>query len=306
MRTTILSAWVVLLWVSIALPVDKVSGTDKDRFVPFYWSGFGIAGSYYPKATLLVPIKVEGSNKQFYAQLDTGTETSVLYGIRLLRHGFAVDSGRVVGRNVSWYDKDSEIRSCTAYVVWSMEATDDTGSADSLVGSIGLDALYDRILVIDYPRTRFAVFRDTADLPDNIKRSVGYVPAEIQYNMLYVTVVLGDDTLKSVLFDTGSSTTTLLLPEREWMKITGLSGDEAVVVRDSVPAWGGYLPLLRGPSRYSLSFGSILIDNPTVDHVKWPGGANDNLRLMGNALFYNDYLVVIDFGNRQFGIMKSN
>jgi hypothetical protein len=117
---------------------------------------------------------------------------------------------------------------------------------------------------------------------------------------------LGNDTLTSVLFDTGASDFTLVLPDTEWYRHTGLQGNEPEIEKYFVPSWGKLVEVSRAPATGTLRFGKINVERPLVDRIAWPTDKGSEFRLMGNALFYDEYTIVLDFINARMGIMPSS
>ncbi|MDF1545825.1 MAG: hypothetical protein P1R58_12090 [bacterium] len=241
-------------------------------------------------------------------QLDTGCEGSFLYGDRLAQFGVDIDSG-VIDCQVFWYAADSAIGTSRLATWWRDDdppEVDTTDTRSVSLGTIGSGLFQNRILLIDYPNERFAIFSDTTQLPEQLLSGMSFVPAEVVGNMFVISVRLGEDSLHSVMFDTGASDFLLLLSENEWKKYSGYKGDEPEVLRDSVISWGNYIARWRAPSKLPLYFGDLRIDHPPLDCVQWPTPREDDFRLMGNAMFYDDYTILLDFANSRMGISRND
>jgi len=76
---------------------------------------------------------------------------------------------------------------------------------DHIVATIGLDQVVGKVLILDFPNTRFAVLTYTSRVESLVARSVHYVNATVSCLKFYVDLVIGNDTLKGVRYDSGSS-----------------------------------------------------------------------------------------------------
>ena len=303
-----------VLWIFIILAVSQfgltgLSLAEQGHFNRFEWAGAEFNKVFYPKAAILVPVKLAGIYKKIFAQLDTGSNGTFFYGKILEKHGLKFDSTNKGYLKFSWLGEDEmpEAGRDSAFVSWSMDDSVNLSSEkpeDNIVGTIGLDEVLGKILVLDFPEQKYAIFSDSSEIPAGFRDRLKYVPAVIDNARFYVNIVIGEDTLKDIFYDTGSSMSTLTLPLVDWRRATGLQGDEPKIIRDSVPSWGKNVEVLKAFSRGDLQFGSIRIKSPMVEHVEWPDTSFNNYRLMGNAPFYDEYTVVVDCKYSRMGIAK--
>jgi len=305
-----------VLWIFIILAVFQfsligLSRAEQDRFIKFEWAGAEFNKIFYPKAAILVPVKVGGTAKKLFAQLDTGSNGTFFYGNVMEKRGVKFDSTNRGYVKFSWLGEDEmpEAGRDSAFVSWSLDDSVNLSSEkpeDNNVGTIGLDEILEKILVLDFPEQKYAIFSDSSELPAGLKDRLKYVPAVINNARFYVNIVIGNDTLKDIFYDTGASMSTLTLPQEDWRRATGLQGDESEIVRDSVFSWGKKIEVLKASSKGDLQFGSIHIKSPIVEHVEWPDTSFNNYRLMGNASFYDEYTVVVDCKYSRMGLAKKS
>lgn len=305
-----------VLWIFIILAVFQfsligLSCADQSHFNKFEWAGAEFNKIFYPKAAILVPVNVAGISKILFAQLDTGSNGTFFYGKLLEKHGVKFDSDKPSSINFSWMGSSEtpDLLTDSAFISWSSfeETSVDLSSEkpeDRIVGTIGLDKIVGKILILNFPQNEYAIFSDSSELPVYLKDKLGYVPAVIDNARFYVNIVIGNDTLKNIFYDTGASMSTLTLPLRDWRRVTGLQGDEPEIVRDSVFSWGKKVEVLKASSKGDLQFGSIHIKSPMVEHVEWPDTSFNNYRLLGNVPFYDEYIVVVDCKYSRMGIAK--
>ena len=74
-----------------------------------------------------------------------------------------------------------------------------------IIGSLGLSFFAERILVLDYPRTRFLVLPKHASLPDDLAAGMAFVPATLRNGKLYLPAALNGHLRGDIFFDTGAS-----------------------------------------------------------------------------------------------------
>jgi hypothetical protein len=292
----------------VILPVlqSQAASRDPERFE---WSQVTLNGAYYPKAAILVPVRFPGVGQILFAQLDTGSDGTMFYAKILIKHGIKPDTSKAGGTEFSWAGGTARIDNITHpwALNWSMDDTTSVRSLkpdDHIVGTIGMDQIVGKLLVLDFPRQRFMILADSSLLPDTLKSTLDYTPGVIENLRLYVPVVVGSDTVYNVLFDTGSSISTLTVPIADWRKLTGLNGDEPSVRKDTILSWGQKLEMLSAPAKADLTFGRVHIHAPIIDCVKWKDSTLNNIHLMGNAPFYDSCTVVLDCKYSRLGVAK--
>jgi len=292
----------IIVWIML---VSCVSGADL--YQPFYWSSYEKDGHKIEKAAILVPIVIEGCDKKLFAQLDTGADLSSFYGPALRKHGIAVDSVRHPDLNFKWcnFDGDYSTLGEHAYLRWDMGRganPDSDMPSDHIVATIGLDQVVGKILILDFPGTRFAVLNDTSKVQSLVAGSIHYLNASVSNFKFYVDIVVGVDTLKGVRLDTGSSSSTLILPLKDWQLVTGLNGDEDVIVRDSVPSLGRFVHIWKAVAQDDLLLGSIRVATPEITYVDWPDPSLRSMSFLGNAPFVDSFVIVVDCIQERFGV----
>ncbi|MFH2050641.1 MAG: hypothetical protein ABIJ12_14500 [bacterium] len=294
----------------ISILLISCTFANENKFQNFIWSSAIINGRQYEKAAILVPIEILGIKRKLYAQLDTGADFSCLYGNILRKLGLEVDSLSEPFIKFKWNnieDKNTSFDS-TDYYKWDIDYDIDLNSDSTTiikVGTIGLNLIIDKILIMDFPKSKFTVLSDTSEIQSLLNDNVYYADATIEYNKFYVDVCLGEDTIKTVRYDSGSSMFMLILPLDLWKNATGLSGDEEIIERDSVPSWGKYVQIKTAPAHNDLLFGPIHVAKPKITCVDWEDSYSRQMKLMGNAPFYDKYVVVVDCIRQKFGICRS-
>ena len=297
----------MLTFLVFSLAMAGAGSQDSSAFDDFFWISGEVLGEANPKAAIVVRLEIPGAQRDLYGQLDTGSDATIFYGNMLRRHGVDVDSSGAVPLRFRWYGHGSEAGplETPAFIDWQRDSDVNLRSddpADHIVGSIGLDKVVGKILVLDFLRSRYAVVSDTLAVRHLVPRPVGYVDAQIAYNKFFVSVEMGPDTIQAVRYDSGASAFALVLPRDWWEWATGLSGAERGVEKDTVASWGKGLEAWTAPAKYPMKFGPVIIRAPRVTYIAWPDASMAGMRLMGNALFYDNHVVVLDCIRHKFGV----
>lgn len=279
-------------------------------FDSFVWSSAEIGGKVIEKAVILIPVQVTGEKKIFYAQLDTGSDATIFYGKLMRKLGLQVDSLNSQMSPFQWYDHELKTAPLEEPLIidWAMDADIDSSSEEPdnlIIGTVGLDKIIGKILILDFPKQRYAVFEDTTKLTEILPDSVDFIGAVVSYNKFYVSLQLGPDTIPAVRYDCGASSATLILPRDWWQWATGLTGDEPAIIRDSVLSWGNYVNIWNAPAIYDMTFGNIRIKTPTVTYVDWSDPTLTTAKLLGNAPFCDNYVIIVDCIRAKFGICQT-
>ena len=267
-----------------------------DTWVPFQWVDA-------KKSALMVEATVNGKKTQF--QLDTGADTSILYGGRVAKI-FGTEPVEPqedpdeIWHSIAAFSFDG--RPPHPQKMWMME---NMRGSRRFAGTLGSDLLIGRSLVIDYPNTRFAVL-DPAQQAE-LSQSVASVPAEIRKNKLFVPVESGGETYPDVFFDTGSSRFDLWVDKGLWTVLTGLTEPADHGPTFTGHSWGVRY-LYYGAPAPDLSIAGESLSNimtyfrdadPVFESYPHPA-----VGLFGNRPFF-ERIVVADYGDTpSFGFLQ--
>jgi len=278
----------VLLLLATAHAKPSPPSCGIDTWVPFTWVDA-------KKSALLVHATVNGKQTRF--QLDTGSDTSILYGQRVAK---IFDTERVeppIAPDEEWHRIGAFSFGTSPPQPVQMWMLDDMRGGRRWAGTIGSDLLIGKILVLDYDRARFAVL-DDAELKALSER-VTTVPADVRRNKLFVPITAGGSTYPDVFFDTGSSTFDLWVDKGLWTTLTGLTepaSDGEVVTGRS---WGVTFQYHGAPAA-DLTIAGAPIENamtyfrdtePVFETYPHPA-----VGLFGNRPFL-EKIVVADYGD---------
>jgi hypothetical protein len=169
-------------------------------------------------------------------------------------------------------------------------------------GTLGADLFRDRILVIDFPRSRMCVL----DSLDRLwKRRTVFTEALSKRGRLHIPLTVGGRT-RWFLFDTGASLFPVNTGREVWLD---MAGPEAPTDTINANSWGEKVTFYGGGVAQKVFLGR----RPLKPNMVW---YHENPRLLqfnreenidglvGNACFFED-IVLLDFRHSRFGIVKT-
>lgn len=289
--------------------LTSCSQKQSMQWIPFSWKSDTISGKYVEKAYMYIPVKIEDLPYDFTMQFDLGTYTSLLYGNAVdpyLKKSTSLinklDSTRIWARNVSLQLGTIKLDSI------DLGYKNNFGEKipeDSLhtktpkhIGTIAPDMFKNKILIIDYKATKFAV---ADQLPPEYKD----LPAEkieLEDGITKLPFRINGKVCK-LMFDTGSSPFQLVTTKERALEIA----DPTVIDSLGGPLWWGQEITFYGFNvNKPIEFGGKTAANSTVYYDK-EGLWNDVYKsfnvwgITGNAYFY-DCVVIIDYKNQLFRV----
>ncbi|MCX5801191.1 MAG: hypothetical protein NTX17_07390 [Candidatus Eisenbacteria bacterium] len=278
----------------------------------FEWRDATIGGRTFERGAVLVPVRLKGNPKTFWMQLDTGSDVSVAYGIPLMQLECPV---RPVEGQEGFVGLSGTLGSCP-FDSLRFFMREDFGDSLSeketrpVIGTIGQDFLVEKVLLLDFVKARFYLADSTDGALRRLLSRASFVDLERRNNKLFVPVQIGEVASKDFFFDTGASLFPITTSKQMWQKLTGRKGTESSNVRVRVSSWGQEVVLIGAPAKGMLRFGELQVEHPmayfdstgSIDFSNWPFKTDG---LLGNALFYHDFTVVLDLQQNRFGILKS-
>ena len=176
----------------------------------------------------------------------------------------------------------------------------------AVIGTLGLDFFSHRILVLDYPARRLLVLPGDELGSSAIPTNVVFFDAERRDGKLYIPVEFDDERQSGFFFDTGASALAMLTSEREWAHLTGRRRGDPANVRMTVSSWDTEVTLVGAPMIGVLRVGPASLSKPTIwfcdderlTFANWPSTRG----LVGNALFVERSVVVVDLPRRRLGV----
>lgn len=304
MKRYIIVIVIFILILSFSTVNDSVQEVEWNDFI---WADNTIGGKHYDKAAILIPFKINGIEEIYHLQLDTGA-SSVLYGNSLYNivpgYGAKTTRASISGTMSNYEFTYNNFRILQDYGVTSEELK---SSEYKLIGSLGLDFFKNKILVINFPEQKFAIFNSRKSIPQNIKGEDNLLDMKYRNNKIYLKSKIGNEKL-SLIYDTGSSIFDIVTTKEIWTNLTNSKNDEDIRSLE-IYSWGDMITIKGVRSDYDWEIGDIIVENPFIFYE--PSGLkNFNFKsiksdgLLGNAIFYDNHIITINLINKEFRIME--
>ncbi len=277
----------------------------------FEWISSSIGDKTFDRVGILVPVKLKNNPKTFWMQLDTGSDFTVLYQIPFNQLNYPAQP--IKGQE-DFVALSGSIGNCPfdSFPVFMYKDFGDSlndKKVHPVIGSVGQDILVGRILILDFPKKRFCLTDSLDPAVKSLLSRASFVNLNRRDNKLFVHVQIADTSSDDFFYDTGASLFPITTSKAMWQKLTGLKGDEKNNIRMKVPSWGQEAVLIGAPAKGELKFGTLRVAGPmvyfdTTGMIAFSQGPFKADGLLGNALFYDEYTVVIDLVHNRFGILK--
>jgi hypothetical protein len=282
-----------------------------------------------------VPVRIKGCPTSFYAQLDTGSPITVFFAnaIKTIDAKACPGTRKKLLRNASPNSMTMstpvpvavgafDVGTRSVAVLSNNEESEYFGDAKQrglVIGVLGLDAFETKRLLIDFPHERFMILPASADTPSAIADRVTYTSAVVRDAKFYVPVVIrtasGENVSYELNYDTGSSSAYLDVTKPLWSALTGRDGTEPTNTRIAGHGWGSDSMTIVGTHLIGpVSIGAIAIGsaedyNATITFLdrrtnSESASAKPWFGSLGNAFFYDHYLVIMDIPENRFGLAR--
>lgn len=272
-----------------AEPKSLITAIDHIPCSIFEWNS--------EKNVMRVPLWLNGRHNWY--QLDTGADMVIAYGSKE-HEGWSSHEDGIRIPNVRFAGM-----SFPAILAYRMKNLSD----ENLQGTVGLDLLVGRTFVIDFPRKRVCLV-ERADLPGSIARAADWVDAEVRHGKLFIPMKLNGKELDGIVYDTGSSPTTLDVNLNLWRDSTGKSSAVDALPTSEGESWGHQVESVASPALGDLVIGRHVFSRPIISTApNQPDRWSSQLRgqgLLGNALFLNS-IIILDLGaHPRFGVIDDD
>ncbi|MFA4948279.1 MAG: hypothetical protein WC674_07210 [Candidatus Krumholzibacteriia bacterium] len=271
----------------------------------FEWSGGSIGDKAFDRAALMVPVRLEHKPDVFWMQLDTGCNVTMVYQIPFDQLKYPAQ--RIKSRD-DFIPLSGTIGNCpfSSFPVFVREDFGDSIGAMKeriLIGTVGQDMLVGKVLVLDYPNRRFCLVDSLDGELEALVSRASFVDLQRRNDKLFVPVRIGDIYSENFFLDTGASMLPITTTKEIWRRLTGRQGTEKSNIRIKVPSWGKEVAIVGAPVKGTLTIGTLQVWNPIAYFEST--GIVETDGLLGNALFYDEYTIIIDLMQNRFGILRN-
>lgn len=307
-RYIVLLLFVVAV-ISLILLTENSLTMEDLQWHSFKWQKVDVGDRVIEKGAVYLPIKIAGVEDDCWLQFDTGSH-SQFYEVSLQELNFQYqvidkDHGEYTNDENRYIEFDGEIAGLK--IDRPFRVKEDYGASIKnfrgqpvKVGTLGMDFFEDRVLLLDYSCNRFSV----ADgIPGEIVQKARFVQTEVKRREIFIDMLL-----KSIIkdrevwleFDTGTGIGTALLKKDIWQEVTGKKLDDPQNMMIKASSWGNRIAVTGARVDGSLKIGSLNIEKPLVYTI----ADADFPQTLGNKIFLNNYLVIIDLKSDRFGYLK--
>ena len=299
---------------------NKLVHKDAPQWFSFKWYGDSVSGRYFDKLAILLPVKIDNINANFMAQFDLGASETVLYGNTLKNyypgraflyslldtlHPGTSDAGVVIypSKKIALHIGNYTTKDVLFFENYGDEVPKDSlfTSSEKHIGTIGADFTKNKVLIIDYPNHKMCLLDTMTKYWSS--RAV-FVNCKVKNNRIQLPLTINEQ-VHWIMFDTGASIFPLSTNKQFWESTVD---PDAKVDTLKVNSWGEKVRYYGAPIRSAVYLGKFKLSPQKAWYT-------ENQRLLdfnkgegitgttGNAYFF-DNVVIIDFRNNRFGIVK--
>ena len=291
---------------------------DKLPWIHFQWESLTVNRHHFDKTAMLLTVTINDVPGQFVAQFDLGADLTMFYGNTIAPY---LEKYNLLRSKLIREDEYQWLTGVTlsldkvlfkAKKVFIRKGYGDNMTADSttthtvkLIGTIGADLVQNKVLVIDYKKSRLCIVDQLAKQMTDQVKFISYTSD--QKGRVILPLQIGDRPMDA-LFDTGNSLFGFTSTKENWLALC----DTAKVTKyEQLTSWGTTVDVWESPLRYPLTIKGIDLPlvNATLSFLDpKPAGMNQFFSqskidgLTGN-LFFLDQCIIIDFKNKRFGIV---
>jgi hypothetical protein len=170
-----------------------------------------------------------------------------------------------------------------------------------------------RLLLLDFVRNKIAIGNKWQVLPDSVEKQASFAPLQYRNGKVFVSVRIDETEESGFFYDTGSSALPMVTTRERWSDLTRRQPDDPTNEVWKVNSWGKDAALVGARLPSSLCVGSACIDSPMIyfetselenlrfDKYRFPASG-----LIGNAVFMNQYSVIVDLAGQRLGLIKGS
>lgn len=272
------------------------------------WKSDSIQDMLFDKAFLFVPIKIEGIEQQLYMQFDTGIPETNLYGITLnellkgnkvLKASYTKDSIQFLNNPTLNMDG---IQFKTDKLKMLARGTTEIDTSFIVIGSLGLDAIVGRTLLLDFKNNKIAITEKSINSFG--KQLIEVEGASVNQFPLLIPAKIGQKSVR-LFYDSGSSMFSLLTSEK---RLAALQSESSIEKLCCIGSGGKDYEIFRKQINENIQIGN------TIRKAEYVYGffrlnVMDYLPqsflygITGNTMFDNQFLI-IDMKNNVMAIAE--
>jgi hypothetical protein len=277
----------------------------------FEWISEESNGTMLHKYAMNIPCKLPGFSNNFTFQFDLGASHTGVYEntfnslstqgvkektkIKRLKSSLQFWNNNKYFENLSISFGSYIAKNKAAFVYKNYgEKIEIKNLKDTIhLGSIGADFFKDKILIIDYPNTQFAI---CDNIPKNYQENLIHI--ELDRNGMLILPMKIHNKNYRIMFDNGSSIFPLMTNAKSICNYSTSPDIDTI----QISSWGKIHCVTGKLIKDTFELAGQKFSNVKVyaDH-RGVGVSGETDGLTGNALFW-DKTIIIDFKNKRFGV----
>lgn len=306
--------------ISVLTLLTSISFGQNTEWIKFNWQGQDIFGKYYDKVAITIPLKIDNLPYNFCGQFDLGATRTLFYGTSLknfIQPSFLNKLDTTIApyylngnkgnflRNIQLkLDKKTFANTEIAYIYnYGDEIPRDSvkTKSEKHIGTIAPDLFQNKFLVIDFPNQRIRSFDK---LPMKYKKTK-FINAIMRKGRIKIPIKIGDST-EYVMFDTGNCLGDLLLDKETVAKYSDKSQAPQEFLNGKT--WGQDVAYFKKNLLFPIYLDNekMKISTAQFSNLDSDVQFNKEEKIIGliGPLFFIDRVVIIDYKNSRFGILK--
>lgn len=280
----------------------------SDYTLKFKWHGDSVNHRFEQHSALLVPVKFKGCPTTFYMQFDLGSPYSMFYSKKITsilrrypKTDIKINSSKVAAASFR-LDRTQLVAKEINLREFGGEISNFNSKDPIIIGTIGVDLIDGKTLVIDYPKRKLTI---AANVPSQLASTATTPFVYMQRSILFPAIIRGKKTM--LFFDTGSSRYSLLTDEKT---AKAMASDASAPMTSKVSSWDRVLTATQLPSASTISIAAHTILLQNVTYMQGASSAQIDMMsklgiggMTGNKLFL-PYKLIIDTKNKKFGLLE--
>ncbi|WP_338841147.1 hypothetical protein [Flavobacterium ginsenosidimutans] len=272
----------------------KVSGIAEN--IPIKW----IANTENAHSALLLPIKIDGINKTFFMQFDSGSPTTVFYKKSLesiaeqFKNQIKIDlENNQISTNFTM-GKMNVSSNIFEVLNYGEKVSFEDSKAEDIIGTVGTDLLEKRITVLDFKNNQ-------CSFTEKIKEN-DFTDFEFKKRKILIPSIIENKKLK-LLYDSGTSGYELITTKEIWQKYRTKN---SVIKTEKGNSWGNALSVYSASAKKKIQFQKVILNLSEVTYIEGTSDLQKFLMkrsgmqgMIGNKLFLNHKLI-LDCKNEKF------
>ncbi len=271
-----------------------VSGTTEN--IPLKW----ISNNENKHDALLIPVKIDGIEKTFYMQFDSGSPITIFYKkslesifekfpkqIKIDSEKNQISTGFTIG-NMKVYSSIFQVLNYGSTIDF------DNPNSENIIGTIGTDLLEKRITILDFKNSKCSFIEQIQEK--------NFTSLEFKKRKILIPSKIENENLK-LLYDSGTSGYELITQKEIWEKY---KIKKSPIQTEKGNSWGNTLDVYSASAKKKIHFGSLALNLSQVTYIEGTSDLQKFLMkrsgmqgMIGNKLFLHHKLI-LDCKNEKY------